>query len=52
MRRNGVPNFPDPHVSGGRVTSQLAGSGIDPNSDAFKAAQAKCSGLLSGGGAQ
>jgi hypothetical protein len=38
MRANGVPNFPDPKPGGG---FQL-GSGIDPSSPAFRAAQAKC----------
>jgi hypothetical protein len=40
MRENGVPKFPDPSESGGITMDQ--GSGIDPNSDEFKAAQAKC----------
>jgi hypothetical protein len=47
MRKNGVRNFPDPQVSGGRVTMQ-PGAGVDPDSEAFKAAQSKCSSLLSG----
>ena len=47
MRENGVPGFPDPQVSGGRVTMQ-PGAGVDPNSAAYKAAQSKCSPLLSG----
>jgi hypothetical protein len=40
MRKNGVPNFPDP----GRDGSLAFGpsSGINPNSPKFKAAQAKC----------
>jgi hypothetical protein len=52
MRENGVPKFPDPQTSGGKVTMQLApDSGVDPDSAAFKKAQAKC-GNLGGGQAQ
>jgi hypothetical protein len=45
MRANGVPNFPDPtfNNSGGGAKLQIgSGSGIDPNSPQFQAAQAKC----------
>jgi hypothetical protein len=43
MRSHGVPNFPDPTFTNGGAELQLrAGSGIDPNSPAFKAAQAAC----------
>jgi hypothetical protein len=38
MRANGVPNFPDPNGQG-----VIQGTGIDPNSAAFQAAQQKCS---------
>jgi hypothetical protein len=48
MRANGVPNFPDPSGGGGIHISQ--GSGINPASPAFQAAQAKCAHLLPGGG--
>jgi hypothetical protein len=44
MRSHGVPNFPDPS-SGGGIRIQ-AGSGVNPQSPAFKAAQAKCAKLL------
>ena len=50
MRANGLPNFPDLKVStaNGRVQFQSgAGSGIDPNSPAFQAAQVKCRPLVS-----
>ena len=48
MRANGVPNLPDPTGGGGiQIPSN---SGIDPQSPAFKAAQAKCRKLLPGGG--
>ncbi|MCO6009022.1 hypothetical protein NE236_29015 [Actinoallomurus purpureus] len=46
MRKNGVPNFPDP--SGGKLLMKQ-GSGIDPNSPQFQAAQKTCQKLLPGG---
>jgi hypothetical protein len=46
MRSHGVPNFPDPefHSGGGGVRVRIGGkgSGIDPNSPQFKAAQRTC----------
>ena len=45
MRSHGVPNFPDPEISsGGGVGIRIGGkgSGIDPNSPQFKAAQKTC----------
>ena len=48
MRAHGVPNFPDP--SGGGGIHIQAGSGIDPQSPAFQAAQTACNKLLPGGG--
>jgi hypothetical protein len=46
MRSHGVPNFPDPefHSGGGGVRVRIGGkgSGIDPNSPQFKAAQKTC----------
>ena len=47
MRSHGVPNFPDPSHGGGGI--QL-GSGINPQSPAFQAAQKICFKLLPGGG--
>jgi len=47
MRKNGVPNFPDP-TSDGRILLQ-PGKGLDPNSSTFKAAQETCRKLLPGG---
>jgi hypothetical protein len=44
MRSHGVPNLPDPG-SGGGIQIE-AGSEINPESPAFKAAQAKCAKLL------
>jgi hypothetical protein len=48
MRSHGIPNFPDP--SGGGGIQIPAGSGINPFSPAFKAAQASCQKLMPGGG--
>jgi hypothetical protein len=47
MRANGVTNFPDPAGGGGL---NIAGTGINPQSPAFKSAQAACSKLMPGGG--
>jgi hypothetical protein len=44
MRKNGVPDFPDP-TRGGLVT----GSGIDPNSAQFQSALQACQSLLPAG---
>jgi hypothetical protein len=49
MRANGVPNFPDPQGGGGGIQIP-AGSGINPQSPAFQAAQKTCFKLLPGGG--
>jgi hypothetical protein len=48
MRSHGVPNFPDPGSGGGIDISP--GSGLDPASPAFQAAQRQCKKLLPGGG--
>lgn len=53
MRSHGVPNFPDPSISGDKATIQIKGSpgsGLDPNSPQFQAAQSACRGLLPNGG--
>jgi hypothetical protein len=48
MRSHGVASFPDPQFQGGGVTERLrAGTGIDPSSPAFKAAQQACQPLIS-----
>jgi hypothetical protein len=47
MRSHGVPSFPDPS---GRGIQIGPGSGIDPSSPAFKAAESACRKLLPGGG--
>jgi hypothetical protein len=46
MRSHGVPNFPDPSGRG----LNIGGTGINPFSPSFKAAQATCGKLLPGGG--
>jgi hypothetical protein len=53
MRSHGVPKFPDPVFSDGKTTLQLnggPGSGLDPSSPKFKAAQEACRSKLPGGG--
>lgn len=47
MRENGVPKFPDQPGPGVRISR---GSGVDPDSPAFKAAMTKCQPMLAGGG--
>ena len=42
MRENGVPDFPDPQPEGGLRIERGPNSGIDPDSQAFKSAQAAC----------
>jgi hypothetical protein len=48
MRSHGVTGFPDPSPGGGGLN--IAGTGINPSSPAFQAAQATCKKLLPGGG--
>ena len=48
MRKNGVPNFPDPSATG--VVTINGGSGIDPSSPKFRAAQQTCRKVLPNGG--
>lgn len=48
MRAHGVTNFPDPSGSGGGLN--LDGTGINPASPTFRAAQSTCFKLLPGGG--
>jgi hypothetical protein len=49
MRSHGVPNFPDPKASGNGIGLTIGkGSGVDPNSPKFKAAQQACQSLLPG----
>jgi hypothetical protein len=53
MRSHGEPNFPDPQFgAGGRVSLKIsAGSGLDPRSPQFQAAQKACQKNLPGKGA-
>jgi hypothetical protein len=50
MRSHGVPNFPDPQFQSGPggagVGIKLDGSGIDPNSPSFQAAQKACGSIF------
>jgi len=48
MRAHGVPNFPDPTDGGGGVN--LAGTGINPQSPAFKSARQVCAKLAPAAG--
>lgn len=48
MRSHGVPNFPDP--GGGGAIQLNPSSGINPQSPAFRSAQAACAKLTPGGG--
>lgn len=48
MRKHGVPNFPDP--VGGQLRLEAGpGTGIEPNSPAFKSAQEACQSLAPSG---
>jgi hypothetical protein len=50
MRSHGVPNFPDPDAQGRLRLQGGPGTGINPNSPQFQAAQKACQKLLPGGG--
>jgi hypothetical protein len=52
MRKNGVPKFPDPQRSsdGGMSLTMGPGSGVDPRSPQFQAAEKACKKLLPNGG--
>ncbi len=50
MRRNGVPNFPDPSERGGTVAMTI-GSGMNPDSPQFQKAFQACHSLLPQGAA-
>lgn len=47
MRANGVPSFPDPSGDGNNIE---LGSGLDPQSPAFRTAAEACAKLQPGGG--
>jgi hypothetical protein len=42
MREHGIKNFPDPQPDGGMLLKAGPGTGIDPDSPQFKAAQRAC----------
>jgi hypothetical protein len=46
MRSHGVPNFPDPKVTGHTVRMFGPNSGVNPRSPAFQSAQQACQGPL------
>ena len=49
MRAHGVPRFPDPQFGNGKVSIHIgSGSGIDPQSPQFQAAQQACASELPG----
>ena len=48
MRENGISDFPDPEVSGGRVKMAIP-RGVDPESPAFQKAEEACRELMIGG---
>ena len=49
MRSHGLPNFPDPTFSSGHVSLAIrSGTGIDPSSPQFQAAQSACRSDLPG----
>jgi hypothetical protein len=47
MRAHGLPDFPDPKISGGGIQLSI-GKGLDPNSPVFKAAQKACQSVMPG----
>jgi hypothetical protein len=49
MRSHGVPNFPDPPASGQAATAPAKGTGIDPRSPRFLAADHACRRVLPAG---
>jgi hypothetical protein len=50
MRSRGVPNFPDPKVTGNSIEILGSSSGINTQSPGFQSAQTSCKHLLPGGG--
>jgi hypothetical protein len=49
MRAHGVPKFPDPQFGSGKIAIRIGpGTGIDPQSPQFQAAQKACQGELPG----
>jgi hypothetical protein len=51
MRSHGVPKFPDPKASSGGMSLTIGpGTGVDPNSPQFQAAEKTCRKLMPNGG--
>jgi hypothetical protein len=50
MRAHGIADFPDPNSSGGIQIQGGPGSGLDPQSPQFQAADKACQHFLPGGG--
>lgn len=50
IRDHGVPNFPDPKNMGNALKIDFTGTGIDPKSPQFSAAQKACKSKSPGGG--
>jgi hypothetical protein len=51
MRAHGLPDFPDPTTSGGGIQLSIGskkGSGLNPSSPVFRAAQKACQSLMPG----
>jgi hypothetical protein len=46
MRAHGVPNYPDPQVSGGRIVTGLSAAGVNVNSPQFQAAEHACKSVI------
>ena len=46
MRSHGIPDFPAPNIQGAALVT--AGSGVDPNSPRFQAAEKACGSLMPG----
>jgi hypothetical protein len=50
MRKNGVPNFPDPDSRGGLTINAGPGTGLKPTSPQFRHAESVCAKYLPNGG--
>ncbi|NGN66737.1 hypothetical protein G5C51_22885 [Streptomyces sp. A7024] len=42
IRKNGIPDFPDPEIKGGAMEIDLAAAGIKPQGDKFQKAMSAC----------
>ncbi|MFG2732296.1 hypothetical protein [Streptomyces canus] len=50
IRKNGVPNFPDPEINGGQMALDFAGAGLSMADPAFQKARGACQDKWPGGG--